>query len=222
MEDRQTREPQYQRGFELNPTRLGVHINQTWQDDPRRLGFYLSRYKFVSKMLSGKGKVLEVGCGDAFATRVVLQEVGAICAVDFDPAFVRDANDRMEEGWEFECRVHDMLDAPVEGAPFDAAYTLDVLEHIPESDEDLFVGNIARSLGQNGVVIIGTPSIQSQAYASESSRIGHVNCKSHSELKALMDAYFHNTFIFSMNDEVVHTGYYPMAQYLLGMGVGVR
>lgn len=65
-----------------------------------------------------------------------------------------------------------------------------------------------------GVCIIGSPSIQSQAYASPPSKAGHVNCKSGPELKATMQRFFHNVFIFSMNDEVVHTGFYPMAHYL--------
>ena len=34
-------------------------------------------------------------------------------------------------------------------------------------------------------------------------------------LKRLMVRYFHDVFIFSMNDEVVHTGYHKMAHYLL-------
>jgi hypothetical protein len=41
-----------------------------------------------------------------------------------------------------------------------------------------------------------------------------VNCKDAAGLKALMSRFFHNVFIFSMNDEVVHTGFYPMAHCL--------
>ncbi len=66
-------------------------------------------------------------------------------------------------------------------------------------------------------LIIGTPSIESQVYASRESRLGHINCKSHKTLKALMAAYFRNVFIFSMNDEVVHTGFHPMAHYLFAL-----
>src|SRR3546814_2661051 len=54
---------------------LGLMTNQVWHDDPRRLGILLSRYKFVAKILSGRRDVGEVGCGDAFGTPVVLQEV---------------------------------------------------------------------------------------------------------------------------------------------------
>jgi len=199
--------------------RLGLMTSYVWDDDPRRLGFVLARYKFVSKMLSGMRSVLEVGCGDAFGTRIVLQEVGAVTAIDFDPVFVKEIGERMTDRWKFECKVHDMLSGPLDG-PFDAAYSLDVLEHIPAADEERFVSNIARSLTEQGVLVIGTPSIQSQTYASPQSREGHVNCKDHKELKALMVRHFHNVFIFSMNDEVVHTGFYPMAHYLIALCVG--
>jgi 2-polyprenyl-3-methyl-5-hydroxy-6-metoxy-1,4-benzoquinol methylase len=109
-----------------------------------------------------------------------------------------------------------MLSGPVEG-PFDAAYSLDVIEHIPVSDEDRFVSNIAQSLTAHGMLVIGSPSIQSQAYASPPSKEGHVNCKDHRQLKSLLERYFHSVLIFSMNDEVVHTGFYPMAHYLFAV-----
>jgi SAM-dependent methyltransferase len=225
MTEAKTREPQYQVCVELEQrqglTRLGLMSNQVWHDDPRRLLFLLSRYKFVAKMLSGRRHVLEVGCADAFGTRVVQQEVGAVTAVDFDPVFVSDVRARMEADWRFECGVHDMLAGPVAG-DFDGAYALDVVEHIPVADENRFVGNIARSLTEHGVLILGSPSLQSQAYASPPSKAGHVNCKDHRGLRDLMSRFFHNVFVFSMNDEVVHTGFYPMAHYLLALGCSKR
>jgi SAM-dependent methyltransferase len=225
MNDEHTKEPQYQRGLELyrngGAEVLGPMMNQVWHDDPRRLTFVLARYKFVAKMLSGKKRVLEVGCADAFGTRVVQQEVASVVAVDFDPVFVNDVQARMRERWNFECRVHDMLEGPL-SPPFDAAYSLDVLEHIEARDERRFIANITDSLVDDGVLIIGSPSIQSQTYASPPSKAGHVNCKDGAELKTLMLGYCANVFLFAMNDEVVHTGFYPMAHYLFALGVGKR
>ena len=105
---------------------------------------------------------------------------------------------------------------------FDAAYSLDVFEHIPPEQEDLFVGNIAKSLTADGVAIIGSPSLQSQTYASPPSKAGHVNCKDGAEYRKVMLRHFRNAFLFSMNDEVVHTGYHPMAHYLLAVCVGPK
>ena len=79
-----TREPQYQRTIELAQgqglTTLGLMTNQAWTDDPRHLVFTLARYKFVAKMMSGRDHVLEIGCADAFGTRLVLQEVKRLTA----------------------------------------------------------------------------------------------------------------------------------------------
>ena len=135
-------------------TKLGVEKNASWYTDPRRLGFVLSRYKFVAKMLSGKQNVLEIGCGDAFPVRIVLQEVKSVHAVDIDPEFIRDAEERMDPKWLFSCAVHDMVAEPVQGV-FDAAYTLDVLEHISKANERNFIENIVQSLISDGVLYSG-------------------------------------------------------------------
>lgn len=219
-----TKEPQYQRCVDLagsHATTLGLMSNQVWHDDPKRLTFVLARYKFVAKMLSGLNHVLEVGCADAFATRVVLQEVGAVTATDFDPVFVADANRRMDPDWRFECVTHDLLAGPM-NRTFDAAYAVDVLEHIQPADEDRFLANMAACLHPHGVCLIGMPSLESQAYASPGSKAGHVNCKTGSDLKATLARHYHNVFLFSMNDEVVHTGYSKMAHYLWALACTPR
>jgi protein-L-isoaspartate O-methyltransferase len=217
------REPQYECCLEVMRTfgraDFGLMSNQVWHDDPKRLVFLLSRYKFVAKMFGGMERVLEVGCADAFATRIVAQEVGRVTAVDFDPVFVEDARRGLDPSSRIECKVHDILQGPVEGA-FDGAYALDVLEHVPAEHEGTFVANLAASLGDHGVLVLGTPSIQSQAYASPPSRAGHVNCKDAPGLHALAGGFFHNVFVFSMNDEVVHTGFSAMAHYLLALCCG--
>ena len=217
---RKTREPQYQLILDKDAGQglesLGLMTNQGWDDDPKRLAFTLARYKFVAKMLSGRRHVLEVGCGDAFGTRIVRQEVNELTAVDFDPVFIEDVNKRMRPKWRFNCFVHDMLDNPVPGS-FDAAYALDVLEHIQPSDEKRFLDNFTASIAPQGAAIIGMPSLESQTYASEISKAGHVNCKSMPDLKRAMEKYFSNVFMFSMNDEVVHTGYHRMAHYLIAL-----
>ena len=217
-----TREPQYQFLVDIREreglTKLGIMANQVWHDDPRRLAFTLARYKFVSKMLSGRNRVLEIGCADAFASRIVLQAVGHLTAVDFDPLFIADVRARRDEKWPIETHVHDMVEGPFDGK-FDAAYALDVLEHIKAENEDRFLAHINASLPANGVAIYGMPSLESQTYASPGSKAGHVNCKTGRDLEATLSRHFENVFLFSMNDEVVHTGFHPMAHYLIGLCV---
>jgi 2-polyprenyl-3-methyl-5-hydroxy-6-metoxy-1,4-benzoquinol methylase len=216
----QTREAQYQFLLELERQgleRLGLMSSQVWRDDPRRLLFVLARYKFVAKMFTGLRRVLEVGCADAFGTRLVRQEVPEVVATDFDPVFIQRNQAQPSSRWPVEFRVHDFLAGPLaEG--FDGVYAVDVIEHIPAEQELRFLDHLAASLHPQGICLLGTPSLESQAYASPPSKAGHVNCKDGPGLRRLMSARFHNVFLFSMNDEVVHTGFTPMAHYLWALG----
>ncbi len=200
---------------------LGLMTNQVWHQDPKRLVFTLSRYKFVAKMLKGTGRVLEVGCGDGFAARIVRQEVGHLTITDFDPLFIADAKAHMVEPWVFDADVLDILAAPHPGR-FDAVYSLDVMEHIDAAREDVYLENMKASLTDAGTMIVGMPSLESQGHASPASKAGHVNCKTGEELRRVMLKHFQTVLIFSMNDEVVHTGFFPMAHYLFAIGVGKR
>ena len=57
------------------------------------------------------------------------------------------------------------------------------------------------------------PSLESQSYASELSKFGHINCKTLPDLKQTMEKYFKYVLPFCFNDEVLHTGYHKMAHY---------
>jgi 2-polyprenyl-3-methyl-5-hydroxy-6-metoxy-1,4-benzoquinol methylase len=195
---------------------LGLHANKQWFEDPRHLLISMARYKFVAKMLSGSEQVLEIGCGDGFNARIILQEVKALTLTDVDPMFVADAEARRSSKWDYKTRVHDILSGPTPGT-YDAIYTLDVLEHVPAEQEHDFLRNALASLAPHGVMIVGMPSIESQAYSKPASVTGHINCKHQPDLKKLMQNYFHNVFMFSMNDEVVHTGYYKLAHYIFAV-----
>ena len=207
----------------LGPANLGPWTSHIWRTDPRHLGFLLARYKFVSKMLAGKDRVLEVGCGDAVGTPVVLQTVGSVHGIDFEPLVLNDAEKRYrQEGIsKASFSLHDMLEGPMP-EKYQAVFSLDVIEHIPESNELAFIGNIVSSLEEDGILILGTPNITANEYASPASKEGHINLKSGESLKNSLTGSFRNVFLFSMNDEIVHTGFTPMAHYLLAMGVGIK
>jgi len=206
-----------------SPSMLGVMSGHTWTTDPKRLGFTLARYKFVARMLAGCRRVLEVGCADAWATAVVAQAVEHVVAVDFDPAFIESATPAAN----VVLRVHDMTQGPVwppdrTPSTFDAAYALDVLEHIRPEHEGAFLGNVAASIGVHGTFICGMPSLESQPYASELSRAGHVNCKTEGGLRETLGRVFRNVYVFGMNDETLHTGFGPLCHYRLAICTGAK
>lgn len=204
-------EPQYRHYRDLPRYQLGLMSGEVWHRDPKMLGIHLARYKFVAKMLAGKEAVAEIGCGDGFYSRVVAQEVEKLDLFDLDPSMCVE-----------HAEVHNIVsDRELPGNAYDAIYSLDVFEHIRPDKFRFAVSNVAKSLLDNGVFIIGMPSLESQVYASEASKIGHVNCMSGVELEKELNVHFNNVFMFSMNDETLHTGFMPMSHYLLGVCVGV-
>ncbi len=211
-----TKEQQYSELLGVNRITMGLMSGHAYLNDPKRLAFTLARYKFVSKIFSGFNKVLEIGCADAFATPLISKEVKELVACDFDKVFIEDIKKTHPYNQKIRFAQHNMVAYPFK-EKFDGAYALDVLEHIDKSNEDAFMKNIQKSLLSNGTCIIGMPSTESQMYASEISKLGHVNCKKGPELKDFLMNYFERVFVFSMNDEVVHTGYAPMAHYLLAL-----
>lgn len=221
------KEYQYKIQFETldekGPVKLGPTASHLWRNDPRHLVFLLSRYKFCSKILTGKKNVLEVGCGEGFGTRIVLQTVGKVHGIDFDPLFIDVARELYKcEGLKCDFSVADVTKKISLKEVFDAAYTMDLIEHIASDKEDKVMSNIVGLLSSDAVCIVGTPNITAHAYASPDSIAGHINLKSSESLKKLMEKYFKNVMIFSMNDEVVHTGFYPMAHYLIATGIGIK
>lgn len=207
---------------EYGVAHLGLMTNESWQLDPRRLVFTLSRYKFVAKMLAGQRDVIEVGCGDGFGSRIVRQAVHNLDAIEPDPILLESAQRHLPGRWPIHYFCHDLIaDGPVP-AIYDAAYAIDVLEHISWRDEDTFMRAFTRMIADHGIGIIGMPSLESQPWASPQSAAGHINCKTEEALRRTMSHHFHQVLMFSMSDEVVHTGYDRMAHYRWAIGVSPR
>lgn len=189
---------------------LSNAVSDEWRSDPKHLSFSLSRYKFVSKMLEGYNKVLEVGAGDGFKSDIIFKVVKNLTLCEYNNLHIKEYQGNAKY------IVHDFVKGRLKNS-FDGIYAIDVLEHIDKKKENIFIKNILLSLNKNGILIFGMPTIESQKYASKLSKIGHVNCKSKNSLRKLMQNFFHNVFMFSMNDEMVHTGYDKMSHFIFAV-----
>jgi 2-polyprenyl-3-methyl-5-hydroxy-6-metoxy-1,4-benzoquinol methylase len=198
---------------------LGPYFSFILRKTPRRLLHLLSYYKFAAKMIGAGKRVLDVGCSEGLGT-VLLAESAADClGVDLDASAIAVAN-RTVGSERLRFAVMDVL--AEDPGRFDAIVTLDVIEHIFAENEDAFVERLASMLDDHGVLIVGTPNITSDQYANEHTRKGHVNLFTAERLRELASRRFHNVFLFSANDELVHTGFSPMAHYLIALCVGPR
>lgn len=206
----------------IDSLRLGPWTSYSLLNDPKHLGFVLARYKFPAKMFDGFENAIEVGCGDAFGTPIVAQHVKRVLAIEPDPRHIQSNKERLSAVKNIEFRQGTIQELNLPDRAFDAAYSIDVIEHLDEHLNDPFIQSQAKILKKDGVCIVGTPNITANAYASERSRVQHINLHSQQSLQTLMSKFFQRVFLFGMNDEVLHTGYAPMCHYIFAMGVGVK
>ncbi len=198
---------------------LGRHWAYNILQDPKRLAFVLSRYKFAAKMAGRGRRVLELGCSEGIGTPILAEFAAHYTGVDMDATAIATA----KANWENEkCRF---IEADFLGhsyGSFDVIVSLDVIEHIHVEYEPLFFDTVRKNLGDDGICLVGTPNVTSAAYASPASQAGHVNLYDAGRLETAMRTVFHNVFMFGLNDEVVHTGYAPMTHYLMALGCSKR
>lgn len=199
---------------------LGPWTSYSLLEDPKHMSFVLARYKFVAKMLRQGGRTLEVGCGDGFGAPIVKQHSSEYIGVDVDQRLITDNNERLASKIKNMQFVLQDITADHKLGSFDTVFNIDVLEHLDSDKEESFLRNSIACLNPDGIYICGTPSAYSAQYASERSAIQHINLKTAPEKKSLFEKYFKFVWIFSMNDEIVHTGFYPMAHYLFALCAG--
>lgn len=194
---------------------LGKHWSYNLRNDPKRLGFVLSRYKFCARMGCVGKSVLEMGCSEGIGTPILSEFATRYHGVDLDGPAIAAAKANFRNG---KCAFTEADFLGKTFGTFDTVLSMDVIEHIPLELEDGFFRTALDNMGGDGVLIVGTPNITASAHASPFSQLGHINLYSADRLAATFKRYFHTVFQFGMSDEVVHTGYAAMAHYIICVG----
>ena len=176
----------------------------------------MARYKFVANLIGGK-TVLDVGCGEGLGTWMLSKYTRYILGIDTDKKAIKEALKLSKNGLDF--FDEDLFKT---GGSFDCVTAIDVIEHIPKRNEDKFMKAICKNLNDDGFCVIGTPNKNMNKYESPEAKAGHINMYDYKRLEKLMKKYFHNVFMFGMNDEVMYTGFKPMCQYIMAMGVNKK
>ena len=112
---------------------------------------------FENLELSGKEKVLEVGCGRGFYVKT-LKEVWPglqVTGVDLNPKYLEQAKE-FKGDLRVELRVADATDLPFADDTFDRIIASEVLEHIPNDEKA--ISEIFRVLKPGGIVMITVPN----------------------------------------------------------------
>jgi 2-polyprenyl-3-methyl-5-hydroxy-6-metoxy-1,4-benzoquinol methylase len=125
-----------------------------------RVRFSILRPKLLSVMdllLTDEGRILDVGCGFGLFAAYFgqMHPRRRIVGVDPDARRIGIARRVTEQLGLAEHRflVGDVRDAPLEG-PFDAAYVLDVMHHLPREDQRAVLERLVELLSPGGMLLV--------------------------------------------------------------------
>jgi 2-polyprenyl-3-methyl-5-hydroxy-6-metoxy-1,4-benzoquinol methylase len=125
-----------------------------------RVRFSILRPKLLSVMdllLTDEGRILDVGCGFGLFAAYFGQTHPRRRIVGVDPdarriGLARDVAAKLGLG-QHEFHVGDVRDAELQG-PFDAAYVLDVMHHLPKDDQRRVLSRLRSLLVPGGMLVV--------------------------------------------------------------------
>ena len=197
--------------------RPGALIEDLLSENPLMATIKLARYKFAARMLSKDDIVLDLGCGSGLSSHFFSSFCQNVIGLD--------ASDEHQQYWDklqnnkLSFVYQDVFSMSIE-QPVTAIINLDFIEHFTKEDGAKIIKNsmdiLHRSNG--GMFICGTPSRFSSSYRAEHNKAHHLHEYEPDELHSLCREYFPRCLQFSMNDEVVHTGFNKLAWYTFVIG----
>lgn len=189
-------------------------VDEDFLKNPLMATIKLARFKFPAKMISAGDDILDLGCGAGISSYFYASHTsGHVTAIDATDNLHEISAPYRRDNLSF---VKGDLTAPPEEITkrsYDAVICVDVIEHFPKEIGVQILETYAALLRKGGMMIIGTPNRRSAEYRSESSRRVHIHEYEPDELKEVMQSIFPRVLHFSMNDEVVHTGFANMSWF---------
>lgn len=197
------------------PLTLSPEYTQFAQENTLQWLIRLARYKFAARMIQPTDSVLEIGCGAGLGALFLAQHCREVLGIDVDSDELAHAHaiNRRDN-----CTFQqlDVFDMPAD-LRFDTIVCLDVIEHLTEDQGRKLLDHTRRHLAPTGLLILGTPSRYCRDYQSPLSKAAHVKLYDQPELHALLKTFYARTLAFSMNDELVHTGFHKLAWYYFAL-----
>lgn len=198
---------------------LGSHSSFEWNNSRRSLLFTMARYKFAMKMIGNiyeqnTKELLDLGCNDGFGTYYTAEYAAVVLGVDFDEKTINYAM-RFNMGGNISYKVDNFLNKKY--GNFDGIVSFNVIEHIYPENEKTYLKTVLQTLKEEGTFVVGTPSLEMQKYSKENIAGAHVNIYRGEDLYTMLKQYFYNVYLFTQNDEIIHTGHLRMANYLIAV-----
>ena len=160
-----------------------------WAPDVQVVYEHLHRYLWAAQLVTDR-RVLDLGSGEGFGSAILSEAASSVLGIDLDELTVQHSqlnysarNLTYEVGSALEL-------SSFEDGSFDAVVAFEVIEHVAE--QELVLDEIARLLGDDGVVIVSTPDRPIYGASNEKPNPFHERELTISEFTDLLSERFSN------------------------------
>lgn len=136
----------------------------------RSLGAYtiymmhIASYRFVEKICTGR-RVLDYGCGSGYGAKLISKIADEVVGVDVSPEAIQYAGDNYRNDNLSFHQIDPGSQLPFPDGHFDVILSFQVIEHV--SDDDSYLREARRLLGQGGILVTITPDRQHRLLAGQ-------------------------------------------------------
>lgn len=191
----------------------------TFRDNPLDFLILLARYKFAARLLERRDRVVDAGCGHGLGSVFLRPFCAHVTAVDTDGELIAHCESAYGDLDRLDFALADVRELQALGTTFDAAVSMDVIEHLSLEDGRRMLESIHAAVRPGGLVVVGTPNARSAEFASKRRLATHEHEYTPTELRELLTDVFGRSMMFSMTDEAVGTGFTELAWYLMAVCV---
>jgi SAM-dependent methyltransferase len=147
------------------------------------------RYAFARGLVAGR-RVLDVACGEGYGSGLLAQSAAHVIGIDIDVrtlaharrAYADRANVTFVEG--------SATALPLGDASVDAIVSFETIEHLPADDQPRMLGEFARVLARDGVLVLSSPNRPQYSDARGYANPFHLHELDRDELAHLLEPHF--------------------------------
>src|SRR4051794_36678639 len=146
------------------------------------------RYAFARRFVAGR-RVLDVACGEGYGSALLASTAADVVGVDIDPAAVAHAAARYGAP-NVRFIAGSAAALPLGDGAADAVVSFETIEHLPAHAQAAMIGEFARVLGEQGVLVISSPNRPQYSEARDYRNPFHLHELDRDELAALLQDAF--------------------------------